>query len=127
MPNTKSVSNDNSSISDSTTSFAELGVPHILVAALAADGKSTAFPIQVDTIPDALAGRDILGRGKTGSGKTLAFTIPLITRLSMQSPAAADREMQEYEQELIKRGGNDDFHRGKGHNSRGRSNRNAGR
>ncbi|MCH1881855.1 DEAD/DEAH box helicase [Agrococcus sp. ARC_14] len=40
------------------------------------------FPIQADTLPDTLAGRDVLGRGKTGSGKTLAFSIPLIARLS---------------------------------------------
>ena len=49
--------------------FAELGVPGPLVRVLAADGKKTAFPIQADTLPDSLAGRDILGRGRTGSGK----------------------------------------------------------
>ena len=62
-------------------SFAELGVPEPLVRALAADGKTEAFPIQADTLPDSLAGRDILGRGRTGSGKTLAFVIPLVSRL----------------------------------------------
>ncbi len=46
-----------------------------------AEGKTNAFPIQVDTLPDTLAGRDVLGRGKTGSGKTLAFSIPMIARL----------------------------------------------
>ena len=51
--------------------FAELGVPGPLVRVLAADDKKTAFPIQADTLPDSLAGRDILGRGRTGSGKTL--------------------------------------------------------
>src|SRR6478609_4453410 len=61
--------------------FGTLGVPQPLVAALAADGKTTAFPIQVDTLPDTLAGRDVLGRGKTGSGKTLAFSIPMAARL----------------------------------------------
>lgn len=61
--------------------FAELGVPGPLVRVLAADGKKTAFPIQADTLPDSLAGRDILGRGRTGSGKTLAFSIPLVARL----------------------------------------------
>ncbi|WP_434734889.1 DEAD/DEAH box helicase [Bifidobacterium sp.] len=65
--------------------FAELGVPEPLVRVLAADGKTTAFPIQVDTLPDSLAGRDLLGRGQTGSGKTLAFAIPLVTRLSQSS------------------------------------------
>lgn len=61
--------------------FSALGVPQPLVAALAAQGKTSAFPIQVDTLPDTLAGRDVLGRGKTGSGKTLAFSIPMIARL----------------------------------------------
>ena len=61
--------------------FAELGVPGPLVHALADEGKRTAFPIQQDTLPDSLAGRDVLGRGRTGSGKTLAFTLPLVTRL----------------------------------------------
>jgi len=61
--------------------FSTLGVPYPLVEALAADGKTDAFPIQVDTLPDTLAGRDVLGRGKTGSGKTLAFAIPMIARL----------------------------------------------
>jgi len=61
--------------------FSTLGVPQPLVAALAADGKTSAFPIQIDTLPDTLAGRDVLGRGKTGSGKTLAFAIPMVARL----------------------------------------------
>ncbi|GAA1324664.1 DEAD/DEAH box helicase [Leucobacter albus] len=63
------------------TTFSALGVPAPLVASLAAEGKTTAFPIQVDTLPDTLKGRDVLGRGKTGSGKTLAFSIPLVARL----------------------------------------------
>ena len=62
--------------------FAELGVPDRLVNVLAAQGIATPFPIQLDTLPDTLAGRDVLGRGKTGSGKTLAFAIPLVARLS---------------------------------------------
>nr|WP_308207145.1 DEAD/DEAH box helicase [Mycobacterium szulgai] len=53
-----------------------------LVRALAAAGITHPFPIQVQTLPDTLAGRDVLGRGKTGSGKTLAFSIPLVSRLS---------------------------------------------
>ena len=61
--------------------FSALGVPAPLVAVLAADGKTTAFPIQVDTLPDTLAGRDVLGRGKTGSGKTIAFALPMVARL----------------------------------------------
>ncbi|WP_100343656.1 DEAD/DEAH box helicase [Compostimonas suwonensis] len=59
-----------------------LGVPAPLVAVLSADGKTSPFPIQADTLPDTLAGRDVLGRGKTGSGKTLAFSIPMVARLA---------------------------------------------
>ena len=69
--------------------FHTLGVPQPLVAVLAAEGKTTAFPIQVDTLPDTLAGRDVLGRGKTGSGKTLAFAIPMVARLGRSSRAAS--------------------------------------
>jgi len=61
--------------------FSTLGVPYPLVEVLTAEGKTDAFPIQVDTLPDTLAGRDVLGRGKTGSGKTLAFAIPMVARL----------------------------------------------
>ena len=68
-------------------SFGELGVPGLLVRLLAADGKKTAFPIQQDTLPDSLAGRDVLGRGQTGSGKTLAFGLPLVSRLSSMDRA----------------------------------------
>ncbi len=63
-------------------SFTELGVPGSLVDALAADGITVPFPIQAATLPDALAGRDILGRGRTGSGKTLGFSIPLAAALA---------------------------------------------
>ncbi len=65
-----------------TTSFSELGVPAGLVAVLASQGIATAFPIQSATLPDSLAGRDVLGRGRTGSGKTIAFALPLVARLS---------------------------------------------
>ena len=63
-------------------SFAELGVPAALTRLLAEDGVSSPFPIQAATLPDSLAGRDVLGRGRTGSGKTLAFALPVLTRLS---------------------------------------------
>src|SRR6476469_8931091 len=61
--------------------FAALGLPERIVERLAREGITSPFPIQTATIPDALAGRDVLGRGQTGSGKTLAFGLPLITRL----------------------------------------------
>ena len=63
------------------TTFSDLGVDPALVQALAEQGISQPFPIQIHTLPDTLAGRDVLGRGKTGSGKTLAFSIPLVSRL----------------------------------------------
>ncbi|MCU1529217.1 MAG: box helicase [Frondihabitans sp.] len=75
------ITQDDTEAETEGTTFASLGVPAPLVKALAADGKTTAFPIQVDTLPDTLAGRDVLGRGKTGSGKTIAFAIPMAARL----------------------------------------------
>ena len=66
----------------SEQTFRTLGVPAPMVAVLATQGITSPFPIQVDTLPDTLAGRDVLGRGKTGSGKTLAFSIPMVARLS---------------------------------------------
>ena len=63
-------------------SFAELGVPAALCEVLAREGIERPFPIQTATLPDSLAGRDVLGRGKTGSGKTLAFALPVLARLS---------------------------------------------
>ncbi|WIB26333.1 DEAD/DEAH box helicase [Curtobacterium sp. MCSS17_015] len=62
--------------------FADLGVPAPMVDVLVAQGKENAFPIQVDTLPDSLKGKDVLGRGRTGSGKTIAFAIPLAARLA---------------------------------------------
>ncbi|MFF5357820.1 DEAD/DEAH box helicase, partial [Streptomyces scabiei] len=62
--------------------FATLGLPEGVVRKLAQNGVTTPFPIQAATIPDALAGKDILGRGRTGSGKTLSFGLPLLTQLA---------------------------------------------
>ncbi|WP_225841239.1 DEAD/DEAH box helicase [Streptomyces albus] len=62
--------------------FADLGLPEAVVRKLAQNGVTTPFPIQAATIPDALAGKDVLGRGRTGSGKTLSFGLPLLARLS---------------------------------------------
>ncbi|MBU2667744.1 DEAD/DEAH box helicase [Actinoplanes bogorensis] len=63
-------------------SFAELGLPAELVRVLTREGITTPFEIQAATMPDALAGRDVLGRGQTGSGKTLAFGLPLLARVA---------------------------------------------
>ncbi|HEY5833380.1 DEAD/DEAH box helicase [Streptomyces sp.] len=62
--------------------FADLGLPDEIVRKLTQNGVVTPFPIQAATIPDALSGRDILGRGRTGSGKTLSFGLPLLTLLA---------------------------------------------
>ncbi|MFI0217374.1 DEAD/DEAH box helicase [Streptomyces lydicus] len=65
-----------------TVTFAALGLPEGVVRKLAQNGVTTPFPIQAATIPDALAGKDILGRGRTGSGKTLSFGLPTLARLA---------------------------------------------
>jgi superfamily II DNA/RNA helicase len=77
-----------SKISTATT-FADLGVGEPLIDVLAAGAITQPFPIQIQTLPDTLAGRDVLGRGKTGSGKTLAFSIPLVSRLANQRRRAS--------------------------------------
>jgi superfamily II DNA/RNA helicase len=64
------------------SSFTDLGVPTKLAATLADLGITTPFPIQSATLPDSLAGRDVLGRGRTGSGKTYAFALPVVARLA---------------------------------------------
>lgn len=74
-----------------TQTFGALGVPTPLVAALDRAGILSPFPIQADTLPDTLRGRDVLGRGKTGSGKTLAFSIPMVARLADGARPAAGR------------------------------------
>lgn len=66
----------------SLRSFTDLGVPQSLAAVLAAQGIDRPLSIQSATLPDTLAGRDVLGRGRTGSGKTLAFSLPLVARLA---------------------------------------------
>ena len=71
--------------------FAALGLPAVLVERLAREGITAPFPIQTATIPDALAGRDVLGRGQTGSGKTFAFGLPTLARLAAGDRALARR------------------------------------
>jgi superfamily II DNA/RNA helicase len=66
----------------SSKTFIDLGVPAKIADVLTSQGIDTPFPIQIDSLPDTLAGRDVLGRGKTGSGKTLAFSIPMVARLA---------------------------------------------
>jgi superfamily II DNA/RNA helicase len=73
-------------------SFADFNLPAPVVAAMAANGIESAFPIQAATLPDSLAGRDVLGRGRTGSGKTYAFLLPVVARLaSSTSPRQSGR------------------------------------
>ncbi|MCX4869648.1 MULTISPECIES: DEAD/DEAH box helicase [Streptomyces] len=64
--------------------FADLDMPERLLAALTAQGVSVPFPIQGATLPNTLAGRDVLGRGRTGSGKTLAFGLAVLARTAGQ-------------------------------------------
>ncbi|MCX4824555.1 DEAD/DEAH box helicase [Streptomyces sp. NBC_01142] len=64
--------------------FADLDMPAPLLAALSAEGVTVPFPIQAATLPNSLAGRDVLGRGRTGSGKTLAFGLALLARTAGQ-------------------------------------------
>ena len=67
---------------DTSTTFGDMGLPVPVVQELTAQGLKHPFPIQAAAIPDALAGRDVLGRGPTGSGKTFTFGLPVITRLT---------------------------------------------
>ncbi|MGB5151938.1 MAG: DEAD/DEAH box helicase [Mycobacterium sp.] len=64
------------------STFADFGLPEAVVTALTAAGIESPFPIQSATLPDSLAGRDVLGRGRTGSGKTYAFLLPVVARLA---------------------------------------------
>jgi superfamily II DNA/RNA helicase len=73
------------------TRFSQLPLPAPLVAALDAHGVTEPFPIQAATLPDSLAGRDVLGRGRTGSGKTLAFGLPLLSRTAAAVAASGRR------------------------------------
>ncbi|MFE2587338.1 DEAD/DEAH box helicase, partial [Streptomyces sp. NPDC059378] len=68
--------------------FAELDMPARLLAALGAEGVTVPFPIQSATLPNSLAGRDVLGRGRTGSGKTLAFGLAVLARMDGQRAEA---------------------------------------
>ncbi|MEU4789800.1 DEAD/DEAH box helicase [Micromonospora tulbaghiae] len=70
-----------------TVDFASLGLPRQIVETLARQGITTPFEIQRATLPDSLAGRDVLGRGQTGSGKTLAFGLPVIARVADRNRA----------------------------------------
>ena len=72
-------------------SFADLGVSSSLLDVLTGAGITTPTPIQAATLPDALSGRDVLGRGRTGSGKTYAFCLPLVARLAASAPAGGRR------------------------------------
>jgi superfamily II DNA/RNA helicase len=73
--------------------FTELGLPSQLVAALDRRGVQQSFAIQTRVLPDALAGRDVLGRAQTGSGKTLAFGLPVLTRLAGQTEGRSAAEL----------------------------------
>jgi superfamily II DNA/RNA helicase len=80
--------------------FGDLGLGGNIVRQLAELGAASPFPIQAATIPDVLAGRDVLGRGKTGSGKTIAFGAPLVERL-MENNGGKNRQMGRKPRALI--------------------------
>jgi superfamily II DNA/RNA helicase len=80
--------------------FGDLGLGENIVRELGLLGAASPFPIQAATIPDVLAGRDVLGRGKTGSGKTIAFGAPLVEKL-MENNGAKDRKMARKPRALI--------------------------
>ncbi|MFD6416464.1 DEAD/DEAH box helicase [Streptomyces sp. NPDC060194] len=81
-PETRDATDEAADAAEPTITFGDLGLPEGIVRKLAANGVTTPFPIQAATIPDALAGKDILGRGRTGSGKTLSFGLPLLSALA---------------------------------------------
>jgi superfamily II DNA/RNA helicase len=68
--------------SDSSPSFAELGVRPEIVTALGERGITHTFAIQELTLPLALAGSDLIGQARTGMGKTYGFGVPLLHRIS---------------------------------------------
>ncbi len=80
--------------------FPELGLGDNITRQLASMGAALPFPIQAATIPDVLAGKDVLGRGKTGSGKTIAFGAPLVERL-MENDGAKNRKQGRKPRALI--------------------------
>jgi superfamily II DNA/RNA helicase len=88
---TRPVGRADTTVSAPDASFAQLGVPAALVSILAAGGIDAPFPIQSATLPDSLAGRDVLGRGRTGSGKTLAFALPIVARLAASGTQRSPR------------------------------------
>ena len=80
--------------------FLDLGIGSNISRQLASMGAESPFPIQAATIPDVLAGKDVLGRGKTGSGKTIAFGAPLVERL-MENNGGKNRQMGRKPRALI--------------------------
>ncbi|WP_442972750.1 DEAD/DEAH box helicase [Rhodococcus sp. G-MC3] len=95
MTHAVSTSTPTTSTPDATSApdvvtFAELGLPEPVVAALARNSITVPSPIQAKALPDAIAGKNVLGRAQTGSGKTLAFGLPILARLALHTdrPAA---------------------------------------
>jgi superfamily II DNA/RNA helicase len=80
--------------------FGDLGIGGNISRALAELGAASPFPIQAATIPDVLAGKDVLGRGRTGSGKTIAFGAPLVEKL-MEHGGGTKRKMGRAPRALI--------------------------
>src|SRR3546814_15041451 len=72
--------------------FETLGLSPALLRALSESGYTTPTPIQLEAIPLALAGHDLLGGAQTGTGKTAAFGLPLLQRLSKLTPPNGARK-----------------------------------
>jgi len=82
---TPEVPGADSSVAADVITFAQLGLPEPVVAALARNSITIPSPIQAKALPDAIAGKNVLGRAQTGSGKTLAFGLPILARLALHT------------------------------------------
>lgn len=70
----------------SRLSFADLGLPEPLLKVLSEVGYESPSPIQAETIPLLLSGRDVLGQAQTGTGKTAAFALPILAKINLSKP-----------------------------------------
>ncbi|MFC9789780.1 DEAD/DEAH box helicase [Rhodococcus sp. NPDC127528] len=90
-PEEPNAATDAAPATEATVTFAEIGLPAPVVAALSRNGITVPSPIQAMSVPDAIAGRNVLGRAQTGSGKTLAFGLPMLARLAQHEDRPAPK------------------------------------
>ncbi|MCU0682728.1 MAG: DEAD/DEAH box helicase, partial [Polyangiaceae bacterium] len=86
---TTSRAGDEQALGAPAARFDDLGLIEPLLRALRAEGYERPTPIQLQSIPPALTGRDVLGCAQTGTGKTAAFALPILQRLAAAAPAPA--------------------------------------